>query len=159
MAKILVVFYSRTGTTKKVGEELAKSLSADIEEIIDKKNRSGPIGWLASGKDAMKKKITEINPIAKSPVNYDLILIGGPNWAGSISPAIRTYLTQQKQILFEKKIGFFCTMGGENPTNVFSQMEEILGKKPVSTLALRTKEVKDGSFIEKTKKFCEDVKK
>lgn len=40
--KILIVFYSRTGTTRKVAHELQKSLKADIEELFDK-NRSGPI--------------------------------------------------------------------------------------------------------------------
>ena len=35
--KYLVVFYSRTGVTKKVAQYLAQRLSCDCEEIIDKK--------------------------------------------------------------------------------------------------------------------------
>lgn len=159
MVKTLVVYYSRTGTTKKVAEEIAKAMNSDIEEIIDKTDRNGPIGWLKSGKDAMRKKITVINEITKSPANYDLIVIGSPLWAGSVTPAIRTYMTQQKQILFEKKVAFFSTMGSPNPGKIFIQMEELYGKKPVSNLSLRTKEVTDGSFIEKMKKFIEDLKK
>ena len=54
--KTLVVLYSRTGTTKKVGEEIAAALKADVEEIIDTKKRSGPIGYVQAGRDAMKKK-------------------------------------------------------------------------------------------------------
>ena len=40
--KILVVYYSKTGNTKKIGEELAKKLNADVEEVIDLKNRREP---------------------------------------------------------------------------------------------------------------------
>ena len=31
--KILVIYYSRTGNTKKVAEDLARKLHADIEEV------------------------------------------------------------------------------------------------------------------------------
>ena len=53
--KILVVFYSRTGNTKKIGEEISKNLKSDIDEIIDQKSRNGAIGFLTGGIDAMKK--------------------------------------------------------------------------------------------------------
>ena len=39
MKKILVVYYSRTGVTKKLALSIAQLLQADIEEIIDTKKR------------------------------------------------------------------------------------------------------------------------
>jgi len=53
--RALVVYYSRTGHTKKVGDGIAKELQCDSEELIDTVNRSGPIGWLNSGRQAMRK--------------------------------------------------------------------------------------------------------
>ncbi|HBP51341.1 TPA: flavodoxin, partial [Candidatus Shapirobacteria bacterium] len=53
--KTLVVFYSRTGNTRRMGELIAQKLHADIDEIIDQKSRSGIIGWILSGRDAMKE--------------------------------------------------------------------------------------------------------
>ena len=35
----LVVYYSRTGNTKAIGEAIAEALNADIDEIIDLKKR------------------------------------------------------------------------------------------------------------------------
>ncbi|MGZ7109578.1 MAG: flavodoxin family protein, partial [Methanobacterium sp.] len=56
--KILVVFYSRTDNTRKVAEEIKNSLDCDIEEIIDTQNRSGPLGYMRSGRDASRGKLT-----------------------------------------------------------------------------------------------------
>jgi flavodoxin len=40
MKKILVVYYSRTGITKKLARSIVDILSADGEEIVDTKNRA-----------------------------------------------------------------------------------------------------------------------
>jgi len=58
--KILVVFYSRTGNTKKVGEAIAGELNCDTEQIMDVKSRMGIFGWLRSGREAMKEVIAPI---------------------------------------------------------------------------------------------------
>jgi flavodoxin len=156
--KTLIVYYSRTGTTKKVGEKLAKHLKCDHEEIIDLKSRAGPIGWMGAGKDAMKKKLTYIKDIKKDPKKYDLIIIGSPVWAGNVVPAIRTYILTNKPDI--KKVAFFCTMGGSTG-KIFSEMEEIINIKPLGTLSLKTKEVNnpDHDFNNKINVFVKGVKK
>jgi flavodoxin len=146
--KNLIVFYSRTGTTKKMAEKMAKILKADIDEIVDRKNRKGIIRWLLAGRDAMKKKTTEIT-FKKDPSKYSLVILGTPTWAGLPSPAIRTYLTKNKF----KKLAFFCTMGGKNHSKVFIEMESI-SKKPIATLAVQGRTLNDSeqnivSFIRK----------
>ena len=64
--KALVVYYSRTGHTKKVGDELVKALPCDVEEIVDTANRSGPVGWLKSGRQA-GAELTKLKPVKKDP--------------------------------------------------------------------------------------------
>ena len=76
--KTLVVFYSRTGNNKKIAEELAKATKADIDEIVDKKNRKGRLNWLRAGRDSMNKKTTEIES-KKNPNDYDLIVLCTPS--------------------------------------------------------------------------------
>lgn len=153
--KTLVLYYSRTGTTKKVGEEIAKALKADSEEIVDLKNRDGPIGWVIAGKDAMRKNLTKIKEISKDIKSYDLIVVGTPNWAGTMTPAIRTFLDKNKGNI--KKVAFFSTMGGANPANVFIQMEECC-TKPISIMSVQTKEVKDNSYLSKVENFVNLIK-
>ena len=73
--KTLVVYYSRSGNTKKIAEEISSKLKCEIEEIVDSKNRKGMLGWIISAIDA-HSKLTTIGEIIKDPTKYDLIVIG-----------------------------------------------------------------------------------
>ena len=149
--KSLVVFYSRTGTTKKVGEAIGKALGCNIEEIIDTANRKWLFGWLRSGRDAMRKKLTVIHPIKLNPAEVDIVIIGTPNWGNLLAPAIRTYIEQNKASF--KKVAFFCTAGGSNCENVFKELELLCGKSPVGVLGIRQKEAKANEITDKINQF------
>jgi len=155
--KNLVVYYSRTGNTKKVAEEISKIIKADIDEVSENKNRKGIIGWLGAGKDAMSKKETKIS-FKINPDKYDLILIGTPIWGFTVVPAIRTYLLHNKDKL--KKVAFFSTSGGSPIDKVAIEMEKI-SKKPIATLGLTTSskiDLSKDNNLEKIKAFCEKIK-
>ncbi len=91
--KTLVVYYSRTGNTKFIAETIAAELGADIEEIVDLKNRDGNVGWMSGLRDVFGNRQTKIAPAKKTPKDYDLVVVGTPDWAWSPAPAIRTYLS------------------------------------------------------------------
>ena len=154
--KKLVVYYSLTGNTKSLAENISKSLNCDIEEIIDKKNRRGFFGFLAAGRDAFLKRITEIDNIKKDPKNYDMVIIGTPVWAGKITPAIRTYLLNNKDKI--KKFAFFTTSGASASDKIVKNLEDILNKKCDSFLNLSTKEIKNTLFKEKLENFLKVIK-
>jgi flavodoxin len=109
--KSLVVYYTRTGKTRFVAESIAAELGAEIEEIVDLKKREGKIGWIMAGKDASRKNLTEIVQTTKAPQDYDLIVIGTPIWAWSPTPAVRTYIKQNK--LSGKRVALFYTSDGD----------------------------------------------
>jgi len=149
--KSLVVFYSRTGTTKKVAEAIAEKIGAEIEEIKDTVDRTGAKGYLISGRDAMKKRLTKLEPFWHDLSDYDLVVIGTPIWGWNMSVPARAFITEQKEKF--KNVAFFCTMGGSGGQRAFSGMEEIIGKKPLATLALTTKEVVSGDISGKIDSF------
>jgi hypothetical protein len=66
----LVVFYSRTGATKRLGEALVQMLDCDSEELLDTKKRSGPLGFTTAGRDAQAKKLTTLADIKHDPALY-----------------------------------------------------------------------------------------
>lgn len=147
--KTLVVYYSKTGHTRKIGNKIAKILKADVEEVVDKTDRSGIMGWIFGGRDAMRAMDTEIS-FKKDPSKYDVAIIGTPVWAWTVTPAIRRYLKENKI----KKVAFFCTYGGA-PSKTFSEMES-LSKKPIAVLGIKDKEI--DLHDAEIKEFCRRIK-
>lgn len=153
--KILIIYYSRTGTTKKVAEMIAEKIGAEATEIKDNVDRSGIAGYMKSGRDAMKKRLTKLEPLRKKLAEYDLVIIGTPIWGWNMSAPIRTFVTEQKNNL--NQVAFFCTMGGSGDENAFEEMAEILEKKPLSTLSLKTKDVATGNFSGRLDEFVKSI--
>jgi flavodoxin len=154
--KILVAYYSRTGTTKKVAEAFSKLLKCDSEQILDVKSRAGPLGYMKSGKEATLKKLALIKPTKKDPKKYDLVVIGTPVWAFTMSSPIRTYISGNKDLF--KKVAFFCTMGGSGGKGTFKDMETLCDKSPIRTMSLKTKEVLDQKYLPSVKEFIKKMK-
>ncbi|AAL80838.1 hypothetical protein PF0714 [Pyrococcus furiosus DSM 3638] len=148
--KTLVVFYSRSGTTKRVAQELAKALGADIDEVIDKKSRKGILGFLRAGYDATRGRTTRIE-FTKDLSEYDVVIIGTPVWNGRVTPAIRTYLLENRENI--KQAIFFATCAGR-PGKCLKQMEEIYGGKVLLRKVLLRKELEKG--IEELKRNIEN---
>ncbi len=152
--KPLVVYYSRTGTTRKVAEAIAEVLKCDVEEIRDLKNRTGVLGWLSSGMDATLKRLTKIEELQKPPENYSVTIIGTPVWNNTVSTPIRTYIVEYRNRF--KQVAFFCTQYGSE-SNVFTEMEALCGRKPLATLMLRRNQVETGEYTDAVRQFCVQI--
>jgi flavodoxin len=138
--KILVVYYSRTNNTKGVAEDIAKKLNADIERIVDKKDRSGVFGYAGAAKDSQMKNATEIGEITKNPADYDLVIVGTPIWVGHVPPPTHTYLVKYKSSF--KQVAFFCTAGGNPITKISGELEEYSGKKAAALIGFTSQDLK-----------------
>ncbi len=156
--KTLVVYYSRTGLTKKVATSISKELNADIDQIIDKKDRAGAKGYMIAGKDALREALTQIS-YERNPKDYDLIIIGGPVWAWNISPAVRTYLDNNIDALKIKKVAFFATQGSNGAEKKFATMKNILGITPESTLTINSKDFRNDAYVTKVIEFILNLPK
>ena len=92
--KILCVYYSRTGNTEKLMEEIAGELGCEKVRLSDGVDRSGLLGWLRSGMQAMARHVPQVDkPETELPLGeYDLVIIGTPVWAGRCSaPSWRSW--------------------------------------------------------------------
>ena len=153
--KPLIVYYSRTDHTKKIGDQIAEALNGDTDEIVTTKSLLGFIGWLLAGKYAAKKEIPAIEPSKNDPAQYNLVIIGTPIHSWNLSAPVRTYLRENKDKF--KKIAFYCTCGGQGMERAFKEMEKECGKKPVATLVIIEKELKTGDYTKKLNEFVNSL--
>lgn len=89
--KPLLVYYSRSGTTRTVAKELARNLFCDTEEIVSRKNRFF-WGTLTCIHDQLFDRDDDIEPIRKDPSTYDRLIVASPVWVHRISSPMRTFL-------------------------------------------------------------------
>ena len=111
MKKVLVLYYSFEGNTKKVAEVLASTLGAQIEEIkpVEELKSKGFSKFIWGGSQVVMGKKPEIVEIKSDLSEYDLIFVGSPIWAGTYAPPIKTLLEDK---LENKKIAYFYTHDG-----------------------------------------------
>ena len=110
--KILVAYYSFSGNTRFVAEEIQKQTYGEIWEIRPQK--SYPMQYNACVEQARKEIQAGFQPelavSLKNLSDYDVIFVGSPNWWSTIAPPVATFLSQGD---FSGKIIIpFITHGG-----------------------------------------------
>ena len=150
-SKKLVVYYSRSGTTRQVAEMIASRLKCDVEGIQDVRSRKGLFGWLRSGREASRRQLPEIKPTVKDPGQYDLVVLGTPVWASAMSSPLRTYVTRNTGKF--KRLALLVTYGGTGLDQTLEGIKELCGQQPVAILALRTTEVRKGGHKQAVEEF------
>lgn len=153
--KILLAYYSRSGTTKTLADYLVKNLNSDLLEIKTPDNRNGLTGYLKSGKEALKKEMPPINKFEINISDYDLVLVGTPVWVGTMASPVRTFMFENKSKF--KNVAFFSTQGSVNNQKIFEEMESLINIKPKDKLFTTNKEIKQKSFQNKTDIFIKNL--
>ena len=139
--KVLVAFYSRTGRTRSAAQLVSGILDAEVEEIIDRSDRKGLMGYIRSGLDGFTRNHSRIVKPRKDPSDYDLLVIGTPIWAGRISSPVRSYLKEFRDRL--PPVVLFCTTGGTKSEEAESDLLSAIGKRPLGSICIKEEEAGD----------------
>lgn len=127
MGKRLVVFFSASGTTKKVAEMIASAADADMYEIMPKQPYSkADLNWMdkksrSSVEMSDKKFRPEISDTDVFVDQYDEIILGFPIWWYVAPTIMNTFL--EKYDFTGKKIVLFATSGGSGFGNTVSELK------------------------------------
>lgn len=127
MNKKLVVYFSCSGETKKVGEYIQSTLGCDIFEIVpeelytdkdldweDKTSRSTLEMNDKSSRPSIKNKIDNIE-------EYDTIYLGFPIWWYTAPRIINTFL--ESYDFTNKKVILYCTSGGSSIDSTYNDLK------------------------------------
>ncbi len=123
MAKVLVVYVSRTGNTEKMARYIAEGLRF-------------------AGQEADLKKVTEIKD-EKDLEGYDGYVVGCPTYHRDMTAGMKTFLfIMQRANLVGKMGGAFCsyTHSGESGPMIFDTMQHVFKMDMVDLGALNLKE-------------------
>lgn len=142
MSRALVVYFSRTGTTKAVAQQIARELGADVELIAEEGSRAGILGWLRSAYEATFGKTRAIHAPLCDPTNYDLVVLGTPTWNAAPCTPLLSYVRMNRNAL--PRVAFFCTFDGRGGDSVFAKLREEIGREPIAVLGLPRTQVETG---------------
>jgi hypothetical protein len=139
---ILVVYFSRTGTTRRIAEMLAAELGADIEPICEQggnASRAGARGYLRSLIDALCRRRVRIMPALHDPSGYELVVMGSPVWASHASAPALAWLAEHGAKI--RHLALFCCLGGSGAKPALEQLAGTAHRTPVATCAITTHDV------------------
>ena len=129
---ILVAYFSATGTTKRVAENLAKATGGDLYEIKPVKTyTNADLNW----HDKNSRTSVEMNNPQSRPEiitgdlsveNYDTIFLGFPIWWGTAPKVVHTFLEQND--FSGKKIIIFATSGSSGLGNTANTLKQSVSK-------------------------------
>lgn len=142
--KRLVAFFSATGTTKKVAEQLANAIDADLFEIKPvRPYTNDDLNWMdRNSRSSLEMKDKSSRPeIEKNPLDvskYDEILIGYPVWWYTAPTIINSFL--EAYDFSNKQIVLWATSGGSG-----------LGKAKNDLAKSTTANIRDGKILNSSK--------
>lgn len=149
--KVLVVYFSRTGTTKTVAKKIKKMTGGTLFRIQTKKKY--PSSYDKMLNTAQKEQDEKVRPALKKRVKsmkkYDTILIGYPVWWGDAPMAIYSFL--ESYDLSGKTIIPFCTSGGTGIGDSVKNIKKVCKGAKVKT-GLTANSVSDKRIREWLKK-------
>ncbi|BAQ23821.1 flavodoxin [Streptococcus troglodytae] len=131
MANTLVLYFSQTGTTKRIAEKIAKKLQADLYRIEEADSYSTKdLDWtLPDSRANLEQNDAASRPAYKGQLPdvkaYDKIIIGSPTWWG-IPPRI-IYTVIDHLDLADKTVATFATSGGSAYSQTQTEMNRLIG--------------------------------
>ena len=120
-AKILVAYFSATGTTERVAGEIAEATGGQLYEIVPEKGyTSADLNW---NDDRSRSSLEMNNPQSRpalggSPVDvaaYGVVFIGYPIWWDQAPRIVNTFIESHE--LKGKTVIPFATSGGSGISN------------------------------------------
>jgi flavodoxin len=148
---VLVCYYSMTGNTRRLAQEIQRATGAGLEEIREPRPRHGFSGVVRALFDAVTKRQPALMDVQHDPASVDLLVLGGPIWAGRLASPVRAYATR-----FGKKaprLAFFCTEGSEGAEAAFAELEALTGHAGLAALAVDARHLDQAAHAQALRDF------
>lgn len=143
MERILVVFYSYTGTCRQLAELLCAQLGWSRGEIVETRSRAGARGTLRCVADTLLRRRPAIHYDGPDPAKYEAVVLVSPVWVYGLAGPMRSFVTQYAPGL--QRFAVVSVMGSIGGSNAAAEISRLLGREPLIATAFTNREVTDGS--------------
>lgn len=101
--KVLIVYYSLSGTTENVAKQLKQKTNGTLYELAVTRpySQDAQITSARAKKEIRIENLPTLKGTLPNLSQYDVILIGGPVWSGTVSSPVFSYL---QRVNFRGKI-------------------------------------------------------
>jgi flavodoxin len=125
--KTLIVLYSYNGNSALVAQKLQNALGEGCHVLPlrfeDEAYRPRLVEYFRLGKLALSRNNPKLMSYEESIDDYDLLIFGGPVWAGSPVPALRSFIAETKPM--GKRTAFFLCHAGK-PGKALDKLRTLL---------------------------------
>ncbi|MCR5249711.1 MAG: flavodoxin [Lachnospiraceae bacterium] len=126
--KRLIVYFSLEGNTEYIADKLSDALGAGKLSLVPEKAYAdkGFAKFFWGGKSAVMAEKPALKPYVLDD-DLEEIIIGFPVWAGTITPPIRTFVSENKERMKGKRISAFACQSGSGAEKAFEKLKSLLG--------------------------------
>lgn len=122
---ILIVYFSRSGNTRELAAQIQAETGGKLIELEPVEPYSAD--YQLTVNRARQELASDIHPPLKTKIDnidaYNIILLGSPNWGGSLAPPVKTFLSEYD--LSGKTIIPFMTHGGSGLGHTSSDLKSL----------------------------------
>lgn len=142
----VIVFYSLSGTTRRLAGILAERIGPDavLAEIGCARYRAGSgLSFARAAVDSLLGLRPPVRPPAADPARFDVALIGGPVWAARPATPLVAWLAARPRL--PARVGLFLVAGGPGQEAALARLRRLLPGPPAAELAVTEGEVRAGA--------------
>ncbi|MDR3303066.1 MAG: flavodoxin [Treponema sp.] len=145
--KSIVVYFSLDGNSELVAGFIKEALGADslrleLERAIP---RQGFAKMFHGGRQVVAHQKPALKPYQLDLAPYELVVLGGPVWAGSPVPALLSFLERSR--LSDKKVALFCCHAGGKGKALEKLRDALTGNTVVAELDLVNPAKQDAQLV------------
>ena len=151
MSKVLVVFYSLTGTSRNVAKLLCAQQDWHMAEVTEAHGRAGGWGNLRCVLESLFRLRPPVRYSGPAPEDFDSVVLVSPIWLMRLAGPMRSFVVTYRKRL--PQVAVVSVMGGSGGPNAPAEIARLLGRAPALSTTFTAREVNDGSCAARLQAF------
>ena len=123
--KCAVIYYSKSGVTRKIAEKVKAAFDADVYSVEPEKPYGGYISAvIRAGLEKLSGKAAALKTAAADLSSYDVVFIGFPVWYGTLPDFLQEYI--RGAAIAGKRVIPFATAGANGKESSLKTLKKLL---------------------------------